>query len=75
MNELVDKVAQKTGLSPEQAKSAAESVLEFLKARLPEPLASQLNSIVSSERSAGEAGSGMLENATVKLGGMFGKDK
>jgi nucleoid DNA-binding protein len=36
MDELIHKVAEKTGLSPEQAKSAAEAVIAFLKEKLPE---------------------------------------
>jgi hypothetical protein len=35
MDELINTISQKTGLQPEQAKAAANAVLEFLKARLP----------------------------------------
>ncbi|MEO6809458.1 MAG: DUF2267 domain-containing protein [Isosphaeraceae bacterium] len=47
MDELVTLVVQKTGLSPEQARSAAETVLGFLKTKLPEPIAGQIDTFVS----------------------------
>ena len=73
MDELLNKITERTGLPPEQAKGAAEVVLEFLRARLPASIASNLDSIVSG--AATEAGGGMLGNAAAKLGSMFGKDK
>lgn len=75
MDELIGKITAKTGLTPEQAKGAADAVLEFLKARLPAPLAGNLDSIVSGGAGTAEAGGGMLGNAAAKLGSMFGKDK
>ena len=73
MDELISKITERTGLQPEQAKGAAEAVLEFLKARLPASIASNLDGIVSG--GATEAGERMLGNAAAKLGSMFGKDK
>jgi hypothetical protein len=75
MSELISKVAERTGLAPEQAKGAAEAVLEFLKARLPAQVASSLDSVVSGGGGASEAGGGALGGAASKLGSMFGKDK
>ena len=75
MDELISHVTAKTGLQSEQAKGAAEAVLEFLKARLPASVASSLDSVVSGGVSTSEAGGGMLGSAAAKLGGMFGKDK
>jgi hypothetical protein len=74
MDELISRVAQQTGLSPEQAKSA-ESVLAFLKTKLPAPIADNLNSILSGGAIATESGSGVLGSAAAQLGNMFGKDK
>lgn len=74
MDELISKITARTGLQPEQAKGAAEAVLEFLKARLPPSIAGNLDSIVSGGATT-EAGGGMLGNAAAKLGSMFGKDK
>lgn len=74
MDELINRITERTGLQPEQAKGAAEAVLEVLKARLPASIASNLDNIVSGGAST-EAGGGMLGNAAAKLGSMFGKDK
>jgi hypothetical protein len=46
MDELVNQVAQRTGLSPEQARQAVETVLNLLKERLPAPIASQIDSVI-----------------------------
>jgi uncharacterized protein (DUF2267 family) len=74
MDELIGKITERTGLKPEQARAAAEAVLEFLKARLPAPIAGHLDSILSGGATA-EGGGGMLGDAAAKLGSMFGKDK
>lgn len=75
MDELINKITERTGLPPEQAKGAAEAVLEFLKARLPASIAGNLDSIVSGVGGSAEAGGGMLGGAAAKLGSIFGKDK
>jgi hypothetical protein len=64
MEELTNLVAQKTGISQEQARTAVETVLTHLKSHLPEPLANQLDSVVSG---------GGLGEAAKKLGGLFCK--
>jgi hypothetical protein len=74
MDELISKITERTGLQPEQAKGAAEAVLEFLKARLPASIAGNLHSIVSGG-STTEAGGSMLGDTAAKLSSMFGKDK
>jgi hypothetical protein len=75
MNELVNRVTEKTGLSPDQAKAAVETVLGLLKERLPAPLANGLESLVGSGES-GEAGSGegLVNNASGMIGSLFRKD-
>ncbi|MEO7145887.1 MAG: hypothetical protein ABI165_20530 [Bryobacteraceae bacterium] len=69
MDELVNTVTQKTGLSPDQAQSAVDSVLEFLKQRLPAPLASHLDSLISGQPGGGE---GLASKAGAALGNLFG---
>ena len=66
MDELVNLVAQKTGLAPDKARTAVDTVLGFLKDRIPAPLASQL------EGAIGGAGGGAGDIAK-GLGGMFGR--
>jgi hypothetical protein len=74
MDELVNAVAQKTGMSREDAQKAVQAVVDFLKSRLPAPIAEHLDSFLS-----GGAGGGLntleaeAENLIKgKLGGLFG---
>jgi uncharacterized protein (DUF2267 family) len=68
MDELVKLVAEKTGLSEDKAKVAVETVLGFLKDKLPGPIAGQIDSVLGGEGGAPDLG-GMAQS----LGGMFGK--
>ena len=47
MDELINLVVQKTGLTPEQAAKAVEVIVTALKDRLPGPIASHLDAIIS----------------------------
>ena len=47
MKELINVIVQKTGISQENAQEAVQVTLGFLKAKLPTPLASQLDSFLS----------------------------
>jgi hypothetical protein len=73
MDELIAQVSQRTGLPPEQARLAATAVLEFLKGRLPAPLASHLDQFVGGSPAAGGQAAGGLADLAQGLGGMFGK--
>ena len=75
MDELIKQVVERTGISEEQARSAVETVLGFLKTRLPEPIAGQLDGFVGG---AGGAVGGLADKAgdvLGGLGGMFGGNK
>ena len=67
MDELVQLVSQKTGLSEEKSRQAVEIVLEYLKGKLPAPIAGQLDNIV-----AGSEGLDLGDMASKGLGGLFG---
>ena len=56
MEELINQVAQRTGLSPDKARTAVETVLDFAKARLPAPIATQLESALAGGGGGGFAG-------------------
>jgi uncharacterized protein (DUF2267 family) len=77
MDELVDLVVQKTGISQEDARKAVEVIVSTLKSKLPGPIASHVDSFLAGGMSgemntlAGEAGE-MLKG---KLGGLFGDAK
>jgi hypothetical protein len=76
MNELVDKVAQKTGLSPDQARGAIDTVLGFLKQRLPASVGECLDPLLSGTEGATQTeGDSLVSRATAAVGSLFGKDK
>ena len=65
MDELVKIVADKVGISEAQAKQAVETVLEFLKDKLPEPIAGQLDAVLDGDVSG-------LGDLAGGLGKLFG---
>ncbi|HYE25937.1 MAG TPA: hypothetical protein VEG32_12145 [Clostridia bacterium] len=68
MNEIISMVVQKAGISQDQARTAVETVVGALKSRLPESMASHLDSAVS-----GQGGGGAMGGLSDKLGGMLGQ--
>jgi uncharacterized protein (DUF2267 family) len=62
MEQLVKLVSERAGIPPEQARVAVETVLGFLKERLPAPIASQIDGVVGN--TGGSSGG---------LGGLFGR--
>lgn len=68
MDELIKMVAEKAGVSPEQARSAVNTVFEFVKGKMP-MLGDQLKAMIAGD---GEGGS-PLGNVMGKLGGLLGK--
>jgi nucleoid DNA-binding protein len=64
MDELYKVVSQKTGLTLEQSKAASKAVLDYLKTKLPAPIATQIDGFLS--------GTSPVE-AIKNVGGMFGK--
>ncbi len=76
MNELVDTVAQKTGLSQDQAKAAIDSVLGFIKERLPASVSSCLEPHLAGTAGADQASEeSLVSKATAAVGSLFGKNK
>jgi hypothetical protein len=67
MQELINQVAQRTGLAPDKAKIAVETVFDFAKTKLPAPIATQLESALTG------GGAGDLAGAAKGMGGSFGK--
>jgi hypothetical protein len=68
MDELVNAIVKKTGLPKAQAKAAAEAAVDFLKERLPAPIAGQLDNILENPSLAKGA-----EELLDKGLGLFGK--
>jgi hypothetical protein len=67
VDELIGQVAQKTGLPADRARTAVETVLGFLKGKLPAAIGSQLDQVV------GGTPSGLGDVAGKALGGLMGK--
>jgi hypothetical protein len=73
MDELVKQVAERTGISESQAQTAVTTVLGFLKTRLPEPLAGQLDGLIGGAAgAAGGLAGGLAGTAGDVLGGLGG---
>ncbi len=81
MDELVELVSKKTGLPKEQAKMAVNVVVDFLKKKLPAPIAGQIDSVLSGKGVAGAVANALddgkldASDAANLLGGMFGGKK
>jgi uncharacterized protein (DUF2267 family) len=74
MEELINIVVQKTGISQDDARKAVQVVLDTLKSKLPGPIASHLDAFVSGGVAGGT--NVLVEEASAalkgKLGGLFG---
>lgn len=73
MEELIRRVSEKAGISEEQARSAVQTVADFLKERVPAPYNSYIDNFMSGSGEApGTGESGGLGGIASGLGGMFG---
>jgi hypothetical protein len=63
MDELIKLVSQKRGISEGQAKTAVETVIGYLKQKLPAPIAAQIDGVLA----------GGLPDVSKGLGGILGK--
>ncbi len=68
MDELIKNVAKQANISPDQAKAAVNSVLDFLKDKLPAPVVDQIKAALSGQQVDASA----VANA---LGGLLGGTK
>lgn len=75
MDELVNQVVQKTGISQDQANQAVQTVIGFLKDRLPGPIGSQLDSVLSGASGGAGGMAGQAGQAMGGLGDMLGGPK
>ena len=55
MEELIHIVCEKTGITPEQARTAVETVFSHVKKMLPEPIAAQVEQHLCHATPAGSA--------------------
>lgn len=72
MTEIVKLVSQKTGLDEAKAKQAVDTVMGYLRNKLPAPIASQIDGVLGD----GGAQKGSRAGDVAKnIGGMFGGEK
>jgi len=69
MDELIKRITEKTGISEDQARSAVTTVSNFLKEKLPAPIAGQVDNVLSGAGGITDT----LGDAAAKAGGIFGK--
>lgn len=69
MDKLLELVQEKAGISADQARKAVDTVMDFMKDKLPAPLASQVAKYMDDGGDDGDdgEGGGMMD----KVGGMF----
>jgi hypothetical protein len=75
MDELVKQVVEKTGISESQARTAVDTVVGFLKTRLPEPVAGHLDGVLGGAAGAVGGIANTAGDVLGGLGGMFGGNK
>jgi hypothetical protein len=81
VEELVKLVSAKTGLGKDQAAIAVKTVLDFLKSRLPAPVAAQVDAVLNNSGLMGMAANalddGKIDGSDVSnlLGGFLGGNK
>jgi len=69
MDELIKQVVERTGISEQQARTAVDTVVGFLKNRLPAPIAGQVDGALGM---AGGAVGTIADKAGDVLGGLGG---
>lgn len=70
MQQLIQQVADRAGISEDSATRAVETVMNFLRDKLPGPMASQVENYLGGEGEPSEAGAG--ESLTARAGSMLG---
>lgn len=71
MDQLIAQIAQRTGISDEQAREAVNMMIGYLKQELPAPIAAHVDSVLSGQNPQGMVGE--AEQLLGGLRGMFGK--
>jgi hypothetical protein len=67
MDALVELVVEKTGISDAQARKAVETILDFLKEKLPSPIGDNLDNLLEGADNLD------LDKGLDLLGGLLGK--
>ena len=70
MDELIKAIEERTGLPADKAKGAAEAAVDFIKEKLPDPIASRIDGYL--EGNADDIADA-VGDAADRLKGMFGR--
>lgn len=74
MNELVQLIMQKTGLSQDKAQQVVDTVVTHLKGRLPDAVTSHLDAFLSGDATSGAGGiADKAKSMVAGLGSLLGK--
>lgn len=68
MEQLIKLVSEKSGISETQAKTAVQTVMSFLKDKMPGGIGAQVESFMK-----GDTGGNLTGDIKDKVGNMFGK--
>lgn len=71
MEQIIKMVSEKTGISNDQAKMAVETVVGFLKDKMPAGIGSQVESFIKG--GTGSVADAAMDGLKDKIGGIFGK--
>lgn len=63
MDQLIQTIQQRTGLDAEQARGAAQAAADFFKDKLPDPIAGQIDGILSGQGVEGESAMDKISSA------------
>lgn len=73
MQDIVKLVSERTGISEAQAQTAVETIVAFLKERLPAPVAGQVDTVLANDLSGvTQQIDGLIPGGLGGLGGLFG---
>lgn len=79
MQELINQLVEKAGLTEEQAKKASEVAITFVKEKLPAGLGDKVDDMLAGNLDLGSLASSLLGKGGINpmdmLKGMFGGDK
>ncbi len=74
MDELVQLVSEKAGIPESSARTAVKTVTDYLKKKLPKPIASQVDRVLADDETVAEVAD-QAEDLIKGLGKKFGKKK
>jgi hypothetical protein len=66
MDQLIQQIQERTGIERGQAQTAAETAVGFIKDRLPDPIAGQVDSVI------GDGSGKSTDSPMSRVGDMFG---